>query len=147
MENTARQIFKILDRKKWKTTHNISNELDMIVLNFMPILIKGSSRGIFSYDAPNKWKLCKKADLVKFEAFCEEIRSGIDIPEITIFKYLSSNRKKIVNKTNNSKKKNKKKIIQVHMSGDGFNSGKKNLYDGPVGKYFSDPNYEKRFWD
>ena len=149
MEDLAKQIFATLDRKKWKTHIDISNDLDVISPKIINILLYGRNIGVFSYEQSYKWKLCKRTNQEKIDFFFDELNRGIEIPEKTLNRYYDLKHKRITHniKHKKLKSKSKSKITKIDSSGNAFHNGKKKLYKGPVGQYWSDPNYEKREWE
>lgn len=165
-----KQVFDVLDRKKWKTDIEISKILNTSNLDeLIKTLLFGNSKDIFAYEKPNKWKLCRKIDVDVFKRFCNFFTSDIEVPEKTLRRYYIfrqnkttlQNPHRIIKKTT---RKNKTRSIRdiektlvdyqsedysnmMRIRNDGFHYGRKKQYNGPEDLPWLDPNYEKREWD
>ena len=154
MKDLAGQIFKILDNKKWKTTFDISNELDVITPKLLPILLFGRNR-IFVFESPNKWKLCKHISAHSFESFLNQLNDNTIVSEKTLKKYHDANCSiKSMKKTKGNIQLNQgieyqreSDIAAARVPEHGFNYGKKKTYTGPNKQYWTDTDIQKREWE
>lgn len=86
IEDNYNKVIFILNKKQWKTTIQIANELDTITPNILPILLYGRGK-IISFGPPNLWKICKKVTGQDIQTFNEEIKLGAKIDDDVLEKY------------------------------------------------------------
>lgn len=154
---TYADLLNVMTKKHWKTASEIAAELDTISPKVLPALIYGEGE-VFTCEGPS-WKIKKKATPEAIRMLTETPIEDIKIPEDTLAKHLKW---KSVRVTRGSRKKSGKAgsgavkrgegvdvraeemRVSTELRGHGFSYGKKKLYNGPQGQYWTDPNYKKR---
>lgn len=157
-QNFARRIVGILDKKHWKPTYQVAHELDTISPKVLPVLHFGL-QSVITYNGSG-WKLKKKAKPEDIEMFLQLAEEGVKADPSDLSKYYKPKKKLNLKKTKklrttsrlNLKSRNEVDSIDeaigqtVGIAKHGFAYGKKKLYDGPQGKYWTDPNFKKKEW-
>lgn len=158
-------LLSVMDKENWQTASRIAQKIDEIEPNVISLLLLGQE-SIFATDR-NSWKIKKRATEEMVREYRDSAIKGQMEPEsaqtMSEKQETAHQPKRKVNRAN--KKKKKKRHIQLasypitqgegtdysreelsttDTRGNGFHYGKKKLYSGPEGKYWTDPNFEKR---